>query len=111
VAGVQPSRRVALRRLERRQLPQLERQRLAPVVGQQLGLVVEQPLAAREEGEALAVAQQVEQPELSAPMAGVLKSAIAKRTSGDRPSALQAMLAAGAAGIVVAVLVYRVLRS
>ena len=44
-------------------------------------------------------------------MVGVLKSAIAKWASGDKPSVLQAMLVAIAAGIMVAVLVYRLLRS
>ena len=44
-------------------------------------------------------------------MVGVLKNAIAKWASGDKPSVLQAMLVAIAAGIMVAVLVYRLLRS
>jgi len=44
-------------------------------------------------------------------MSGVLKSAISKRLQGDKPSVLQAMLIALVAGIVVAVLTYRLLRS
>ena len=44
-------------------------------------------------------------------MSGVLKSAFAKRLSGERVSPLQALLVAIVAGIVVAVLVYRILRS
>jgi hypothetical protein len=44
-------------------------------------------------------------------MSGVLKSAISKRLQGDKPSVLQAMLVALVAGIVVAVLTYRLLRS
>jgi hypothetical protein len=43
-------------------------------------------------------------------MSGVLKSAISKRLQGDKPSVLQAMLVALVAGIVVAVLTYRLLR-
>ena len=44
-------------------------------------------------------------------MSGVLKSAISKRLQGDKPSVLQAMLVALVAGIVAAVLTYRLLRS
>ena len=44
-------------------------------------------------------------------MSGVLKSAISKRLQCDKPSVLQAMLVALVAGIVVAVLTYRLLRS
>ena len=44
-------------------------------------------------------------------MSGLLKSAISKRLQGDKPSVLQAMLVALVAGIVVAVLTYRLLRS
>jgi hypothetical protein len=44
-------------------------------------------------------------------MSGVLKSAIAKRVQGDKPSALQATLAARAAGAAAAVLTYRLMRS
>jgi hypothetical protein len=44
-------------------------------------------------------------------MSGALKSAIAKRVSGSRPSVLQATLAALAAGVAAAVVTYRVMRS
>ena len=44
-------------------------------------------------------------------MSGVLKSAISKRLQGEKPSVLQAMLVALAAGIAVAVLTYRLMRS
>jgi hypothetical protein len=44
-------------------------------------------------------------------MSGALKSTIAKRASGSRPSVLQATLAALAAGIAAAAITYRVLRS
>jgi hypothetical protein len=44
-------------------------------------------------------------------MSGVLKSAIAKRARGDRPSVLQATLAAVVAGVAAAALTYRVMRS
>jgi len=44
-------------------------------------------------------------------MAGAVKSAFAKRLQGDRPSALQATLAALVAGIAAAVLTYRLMRS
>jgi hypothetical protein len=44
-------------------------------------------------------------------MGGVLKEAIATRLSGDKPSALQAVLAALVAGAAAAVLTYRVMRS
>ena len=44
-------------------------------------------------------------------MAGVLKSAIAKRVQGDRPSMAHATLAAFAAGAAAAVVTYRVMRS
>jgi hypothetical protein len=44
-------------------------------------------------------------------MSGVVTSAIAKRVSGDRPSAVQAALAAAIAGIAAAAVAYRVMRS
>jgi hypothetical protein len=44
-------------------------------------------------------------------MSGVLKSAISKRVQGEKPSVLQAMLVALAAGIAAAVLTYRLMRS
>jgi uncharacterized OsmC-like protein len=44
-------------------------------------------------------------------MAGVLKSAVGKRASGDRPSPLHAMVAALAAGAAAAVVTYRLIRS
>jgi hypothetical protein len=44
-------------------------------------------------------------------MSGVLKSAIAKRAEGRKPSVLQATLAAMAAGVAAAVLTYRLIRS
>lgn len=44
-------------------------------------------------------------------MAGVLKDAVGKRVQGERPSPLQASLAAVVAGVAAAVLTYRVLRS
>jgi hypothetical protein len=44
-------------------------------------------------------------------MANVLKGAIAKRLQGDKPSVLQASLAAAVAGAAAAVLTYRALRS
>lgn len=44
-------------------------------------------------------------------MAGVLKSAVAKRLSGDRPSMAQALAASVIAGVAVAVLTYRVMRN
>ena len=44
-------------------------------------------------------------------MSGVLKGALAKRISGDKPSPLQATLAATVAGVAAAVLTYRALRS
>jgi hypothetical protein len=44
-------------------------------------------------------------------MPGVLKSAIAKRAQGGRPSVLHAALAAAAAGVATAVLTYRLMRS
>jgi hypothetical protein len=42
---------------------------------------------------------------------GLLKSAVEKRLAGDRPSPVQAALAAVVAGAVTAVLTYRVIRS
>ena len=44
-------------------------------------------------------------------MAGLVKGAIAKRASGNRPSPAHAGLAAMAAGIAAAALTYRVMRS
>jgi hypothetical protein len=44
-------------------------------------------------------------------MSGVLKGALAKRISGDRPSPIQAALAAFVAGVAAAVLTYRLMRS
>jgi hypothetical protein len=44
-------------------------------------------------------------------MSGVLKRAISKRVQGDKPSVLQSALAAAAAGVAVAALTYRVMRS
>jgi hypothetical protein len=44
-------------------------------------------------------------------MSGVLKSAISKRIEGDEPSALQATLAALAAGVAAAALTYRLMLS
>ncbi|MGZ6644703.1 MAG: hypothetical protein ACXVFT_23100 [Solirubrobacteraceae bacterium] len=44
-------------------------------------------------------------------MAAVLKDAFTKRMSGDKPSSLQAVLAATVAGAAVAVVTYRLLRS
>ena len=44
-------------------------------------------------------------------MAHVLKSALAKRVQGDKPSVAHAALAAFLAGAVCAVLTYKVMRS
>jgi hypothetical protein len=44
-------------------------------------------------------------------MSGALKSAIAKRAGGDKPSVLHATLAALAAGAATAALTYRVMRN
>jgi hypothetical protein len=44
-------------------------------------------------------------------MSGVLKSAVGKRIQGDKPSVLQAAVAAAAAGAAVTVLTYRLMRS
>jgi hypothetical protein len=44
-------------------------------------------------------------------MAGVLKSAVAKRVGGDKPSVVQAALAAVVAGAATAALTYRIMRS
>jgi hypothetical protein len=44
-------------------------------------------------------------------MSGVLKSAVAKRVSGDKPSPFLAALAALAAGAAAAVITYRLIRS
>jgi hypothetical protein len=44
-------------------------------------------------------------------MAGVLKSALAKRVEGQKPSPLHAIGASVAAGAAVAVLTYRLMRS
>jgi hypothetical protein len=44
-------------------------------------------------------------------MSGLLKGALAKRISGDKPSSLQATAAAVVAGAAAAVLTYRVMRS
>jgi len=43
-------------------------------------------------------------------MSGVLKSALVKRVQGDKPSALQATLAAVAAGVAAAVVTYKLMR-
>jgi hypothetical protein len=42
---------------------------------------------------------------------GIVKDAVTKRLSGDRPSPLKASLAAGVAGAAVAILAYKALRS
>ena len=44
-------------------------------------------------------------------MAGVLKSAVAKRLAGDRPSPVHAAVASAIAGVAVAVITYRVMRN
>jgi len=44
-------------------------------------------------------------------MSGVLKSAVAKRVGGDRPSPFHAVVAAAAAGAAAAVITYRLIRS
>ena len=44
-------------------------------------------------------------------MAGVLKRAVAKRLSGDRPSAVQAFVASAIVGVAVATITYRVMRN
>jgi|RhiMetStandDraft_4_1073278.scaffolds.fasta_scaffold1092394_2 hypothetical protein len=44
-------------------------------------------------------------------MAGVLRGAVMKRVGGDKPSSVQAALAAAVAGVAAAVLTYRMLRS
>jgi len=44
-------------------------------------------------------------------MGGVLKNALAKRVSGDKPSPLQAGAAAVVAGVATAVLTYRLMRT
>jgi len=44
-------------------------------------------------------------------VSGVLKSALAKRISGDKPSPVKAALAAVVAGAAAAALTYRVMRS
>ena len=44
-------------------------------------------------------------------MGGLIKSAVAKRTGGDKPSPPHAAVAAAAAGAAFAVLAYRVMRS
>ena len=44
-------------------------------------------------------------------MSGALKSAVAKRVQGDKPSAFHSTLAALAAGAAAAVLTYRLMRS
>jgi hypothetical protein len=44
-------------------------------------------------------------------MAGVLKSTLVKRVSGDKPSPLKAALVATIAGVAAAALTYRVLRT
>jgi hypothetical protein len=44
-------------------------------------------------------------------MSGVLKSAVAKRVGGDRPSTFHAAVAALAAGAAAAVVTYRLIRS
>ena len=44
-------------------------------------------------------------------MSGVLKGALAKRVSGEKPSPVHAALAAVVAGAAAAVLTYRLMRS
>jgi hypothetical protein len=44
-------------------------------------------------------------------MSGALKSAIAKRVQGDKPSGFQATLAAAVAGVAAAVITYKLMRS
>jgi len=44
-------------------------------------------------------------------MSGALKSAIGKRVQGDKPSVLQATLAAVVAGVAAAVITYKLMRS
>jgi hypothetical protein len=44
-------------------------------------------------------------------MAGVVKDAIAKRVSGDRPSPIRAAVAAAAVGAATAAITYRALRA
>jgi len=44
-------------------------------------------------------------------MAAAVKKAFAKRMQGERPSVLQALLAAIVAGVAAAVLTYRLMRS
>jgi len=44
-------------------------------------------------------------------MSGLLKGAVAKRLSGDKPSAVQAALAATVAGVAAGVVMYKVMRS
>jgi hypothetical protein len=44
-------------------------------------------------------------------MSGALKSAIAKRAQGEKPSAFQAALAAAVAGAAAAALTYKLMRS
>jgi hypothetical protein len=44
-------------------------------------------------------------------MSGLLKGALSKRLSGDRPSPVYAALAATVAGVAAAALTYRVIRS
>ena len=44
-------------------------------------------------------------------MAGVLKAAVVKRASGDKPSSVQAAAAAVVAGIAAAALTYRLMRA
>jgi hypothetical protein len=44
-------------------------------------------------------------------MANVLKDAVAKRMTGDRPSPIQAFAASVIAGVTVAVITYRVMRN
>jgi hypothetical protein len=44
-------------------------------------------------------------------VAGAVKGAFAKRLQGERPSVLQAALAATVAGVAAAVLTYRLMRS
>jgi hypothetical protein len=44
-------------------------------------------------------------------MSGVLRGAVLKRVSGEKPSPLKAALAAAVAGAAAAVVTYRLLRS
>ena len=91
-----------------RSAARLERQELRVVIAR-LELVA--PLFVRQQARPAAAELARRAPQLIAAMSGVLKSAIAKRAQGGRPSVLQATLAALAAGAAAAVVTYRVMRS